>query len=355
MPAERTDISGTQANLRILLVCTVLSAGIFVIDVASLPLGVAAGVSYVGVVIIALWLPKWQHTFIVAGAVSILTMLGFVLSEPAGILWMVVMNRLLALIAIWLVAIGGSWLVFTKRRTSEEALQLVEQEAARARLAKSRFLEAASNDIRHYLQTLMLLNGALQKTVFEAKPQEMISKQANALAQLSDLMNSLLDISELESGGVELEIAEIPMQQFFQKLKDEFEYQADVKGLSFKLVFGEDVAFSDSTLLIRSIRLLISNAIRYTDRGEVAVSCERESGGLRITVQDTGIGIAPDQLARIFDEFYKVENDPAGRNSGLGLGLSIVEHSVRLLGTRVEVESELGKGSKFSILVPAAA
>jgi signal transduction histidine kinase len=355
MPAERTNPSGTQTNLRILLVCAVLAAGIFVIDVASLPLGVAAGVFYVGVVIIALWLPDWQHTFIVAGAVSILTMAGFLMQEPAGVLWMVMMNRLLALSAIWLVAIGGSWLVLTKRRKSEEALQVVEQEASRARLAKSRFLEAASNDIRHHLQTLMLLNGALQKTVVEGKPQQMISKQANALAQLSDLMNSLLDISELESGDVELEIAEIPMQQVFQKLKDEYEYQADAKGLSFKLVFGEDVALSDSTLLIRSIRLLISNAIRYTDQGEVIVSCERESGGLRITVQDTGIGIAPDQLARIFDEFYKIEIDSAGRHGGLGLGLSIVEHSASLLGTRIEVDSELGKGSCFSMLVPAAA
>ena len=354
LPAETNDSSVKQTNQRIALVCFVLAAGIFVVDVASLPLGVAAGVFYVGVVVISLWLPKWQHTYIVAGAVSFLTAFGFLMSEPAGVPWMVVANRLLSLAAIWLVAIAGSWLVLTKRKKAEETLQEVSQEVDRARRAKSRFLEASSNDIRHHLQTLMLLNGALHKTAREAKAQEMITKQGNALAQLSDLMNSLLEISEFESGEVELNIKDVMIQDVFGKLQDEFEYQAEAKGLILKLDYESGVVRSDSTLLSRIIRLLISNAIRYTQEGEVTVTCQRESSGLIINVQDTGIGIAPDQLARIFDEFYKVDNDPAGRNSGLGLGLSIVEYGTRLLNGKIEVESELGKGSRFSLLIPAA-
>jgi signal transduction histidine kinase len=98
---------------------------------------------------------------------------------------------------------------------------------------------------------------------------------------------------------------------------------------------------------------MVSNAIRYTHQGIVNVYCRREAGDLRITVQDSGIGIAPDQLAGIFDEFYRVEKDPASRNGSLGLGLSIVERSANLLGTKVEVESELGRGSSFSFVVPA--
>jgi len=354
MPAEITDISGNRSIQRIAWICAVLAAGIFIVDVASLPLGVAAGVFYVGVVVISLWLPKWQHTFIVAGGVSVLTAAGFLMSEPAGVLWMVLANRLLALAAIWLVAIGGSRLVLTKRRNSDETLQKVALEADRARKAKSRFLEASSNDIRHYLQTLMLLNGALQKTVTEPKAQEMTGKQSDALAQLSDLMNSLLEISELESGEIEVNITEISIHELFQKLREEFEYQAQAKGLLLKFDCESARAHSDSTLLSRIVRLLISNAIRYTNDGGITVSSRLEPEGLRITVRDTGIGIAPDQLARIFDEFYKVENDPAGRNRGLGLGLSIVEQSIGFLGGKIEAQSELGKGSSFSLLVPAA-
>jgi len=353
VPAETNDFSAEQTNQRIGWACFVLAVGIFIIDVASLPLGVAAGVFYVGVVVISLWLSKWQYTFIVAGAVSFLTAFGFLMSEPAGVLWMVVANRLASLAAIWLVAIGGSWLILSKRRKSEETLRIIAQEADRARNAKSRFLEASSNDIRHHLQTLILLNAALNKTVVHSKAQEMVGKQGNALAQLSDLMNSLLEFSELESGEVELDITDVSIPDIFRKLQEEFEYQAEAKGLRLTFRSEAEVVRSDSTLLSRIIRLLVSNAIRYTTEGEVAVSSHREANKLSIAVQDTGIGIAPDQLAKIFDEFYKVEYDPAGRHGGLGLGLSIVEHSIGLLDGKIEVESAPGKGSRFSFSVPA--
>jgi two-component system, sensor histidine kinase len=345
---------GNQSNLQIALTCTLLAAGIFIVDIASLPLGVAAGVAYVGVVLIALWLPKWQHSLIVAGGVSVLTVLGFLLSEPAGIPWMVVANRLLALSAIWLTAIGGSWLVLAKRRTSEDALRQIEQEAERARDAKSRFLDTASNEVRQHLQTLSLLNGALCKTVKQEKAQAMFAMQNDALTRLSDLLNSLLEIGEFESGEVDLEITEIPIQETFQRLQSEFEYQAQAKGLRLEFDAQPAVAISDSTLFTRIIRILVSNAIQYTNSGEVKVSCHREPAGLRITVRDSGIGIAGDELARIFDEFYRVNDNPVARNCGLGLGLAIVERSVSLLETEIEVESEPGEGSSFSLVVPAA-
>ena len=267
---------------------------------------------------------------------------------------MVVSNRLLALFAIWFTAIVGSWLVGAVRKKSEQALQQAEKEADRARNAKSRFLETASNDMRHHLHTLSLLNGALRKTVIEPKAHKMFSMQAEALAHLSDLLNSLLELGKLESGEVELKIDEIPIQEMFRLLRDEFEGQAQAKGLRLHFDSQTEVARSDRMLLMRIIRVLISNAIRYTKQGVVSVNCRREAEGIKITVQDSGIGIAPDQLARIFDEFYRVDNDPVGRNGGLGLGLTIVERSVNLLGAKVEVESELGQGSRFSIGVPSA-
>ena len=111
---------------------------------------------------------------------------------------------------------------------------------------------------------------------------------------------------------------------------------------------------SDSTLLTGILRVLVSNAIRYTNQGEVKVRCRRKPDGLRITVEDSGIGIAPDQIGRIFDEFYRVDNDPVARDGGLGLGLAIVDRSVNLLGTRMDVQSAPGQGSRFSLLVPNA-
>ncbi len=345
-----------RTNVLIALGCGLSATGIFIIDIASLPLGVAAGVAYVSVVLISLWLPRWHYAIFVAGTVSILTILGYLWSEPAGIPWMVVANRLLALSAIWLTAIVGSWLVHTRRRKSQEALRMqhrAEQEADRARNAKSRFLETASNDLRHHLQTLSLLNGTLRKVVVEAEAQKMFAMQDDALVHLSDLLNSLLEISKLNSGDVELEITETPMPEIFRRLQDEFENQAQEKGLKLHFDSQAEVAYSDRNLLTQIVRIMLSNAIRYTNQGIVNVYCRREAGGIRVTVEDSGIGIAPDQLVGIFDEFYRVEKDRASRNGNLGLGLSIVERSANLLGTKVEVESELGRGSSFSLVVPA--
>jgi len=349
--AGHSEFSENRSNVYIALTCTVLAGAIFIVDFASLPLGVAAGVAYVGVVLIGLWLPKWQHSFIVAGGVSVLTVVGFLLSEPAGIPWMVVANRLLALSAIWLTAIGGSWLVLTKRRKSADALRNVEQEAERARNAKLRFLDTTSNEVRQHLQTLTLLNGALRKTVGDAKATEMITMQDDALVRLSDLLNALMEISEFESGEVELNLAEISVDDIFQRLQEEFEFQADKRNLQLEFSSQSGIAYSDSMLLTRIIRILVSNAIRYTNQGGVNVSCRRDPAGLRISVQDSGIGIAPDQQTRIFDEFYRVDNDPVARDGGLGLGLAIVDRSVKLLGTKIEVESEPGRGSVFSLVV----
>ncbi len=478
--ADVTGDLANRTNVLIIVACGLLSAGIFTVDIASLPLGVSAGVAYVAVVLISLWLPRWQYSFIVAGIVSILTILGFLWSEPAGIPWMVVANRLLALAVIWLTTLVGCWLVYTKRKKSENALRMqksfsdtlfqtapavvllldrngritginpyleqvsgygaeevlgkywfeaftreddkpvnpeflheesgkavevpatkliiskegkqrqiewhgttlsdaagkavgylnvgydaterinqekalhkAEQEADRARKAKSRFLEAAGNDLRHQLQTLSLLNGALRKVVEESKAQEMFAMQGGAIAHLSDLLNSLLELSKLESGDVELEIIETPIQEIFDRLKKEFKSQAQAKGLQLSFEARTEIAYSDRKLLTRIIRILVSNAIRYTNEGSVDVFCRREAGSLRITVEDTGIGIEADQLAGIFDEFYRIDKDPARRNGSLGLGLSIVERSANLLGTKVEVESVLGRGSSFSFVVSA--
>lgn len=347
-------IAKNPTDKQILLICAALAAGIFIVDVASLPLGVAAGVAYVGVVLVSLWLSQWKSSLFVAGGVSILTILGYLLSEPSGIPWMVITNRLLALAAIWLTAVLGGWLVFSRRKRSELALQRAEEEADRARNAKFRFLESTSNDMRQDLQTLTLLGAVMRKIVADPKAQEICTSQDEAVANLGDLLNSILEFSELESGDVKPQIADAPIQDIFQQLEDEFTTLAKAKGLELTFSSQAEIALSDSKLLMRILRSLISNAIRYTNRGTVEISCRHDSSGLKIAVSDSGIGIAPDKVGVIFDEFYRVSSDPLGGNGGRGLGLSIVDRGLKLLHTKIEVESELGQGSSFSFHVPVA-
>ena len=352
MTADSVFMSENLTTAQIGLICAAISSVVFVVDIASLPLGVAAGVAYVPAVIVALLFPKWQQTFVVAAATSILTILGYIFSEPAGIPWMVLTNRLLALMVIWLTAIGGTWLVLARRSKANEELLRVEREVDRARNAKLRFLEAAGNDVRHHLQTLVLLNATLRRTVQNEKAQDMFAMQGDALGHLGDLMNSLLDITEIESGDVEPSFEKVDISTVLDSLREEFVAQAEAKNLRLEIDESSEVVRSDQLLLTQVLRSLVSNAIRYTDIGTVAIRCSREVDGLRVSVSDTGIGIGRDHLENIFDEFYRVQNDPAGRDTGLGLGLTIVERIAKLLGVSMEVESEPGQGSTFSLLLP---
>ncbi len=356
MQGQNTKPDGLaiQTDLQIAFICAALSISIFIVDIASLPLGVAAGVAYVVVVLLALWLSHWKYTLFVAGGVSVLTILGFLFSEPAGVPWMVIVNRVLALAAIWLIAVVGGWLVFSKRRRLEQALQQAEKEADRARSAKSRFLSATSNEMRQHLQTLSLLSEVLRKTLAEPKAQEVFTKQNDAVAHLADLLNSILEFCELESGDVQPTITDVAVQGVFQQLRDEFESQAQAKQLQLRFSSQDDTVLSDQMLLAQILRSLVSNAIRYSEQGDIDVTSQREPSGLRISVRDSGMGIASDELAKIFDEFYRVKNDPVDRSSGRGLGLSIVDRGLELLQSTIEVESEPGLGSTFSFVLPVA-
>lgn len=361
VPVKLKSDWSNATDLLVGLACGLLSAGIFAVDVSSLPLGVAAGVLYAAVVLLSLYLPRWQHTVVVAGCVSVLTVFGYFLSEPAGTPWIAVANRTLALALIWVTALTGIRLVHARRRKLEDALRMeyenalkkATQDADRARNVKSRFLGTANDYLRQRLQTLSLLNGTLRKVVAEKAAQDIFAMQLDEVLELQALLDSLLELSELDSGSVEVVLTETPLPDIFMQLRDEFCQQAQAKGLELRFEAGTEVAYSDPELLTRIVRHLIANAILYTDSGVVKVHCRREAGGLRITVEDSGIGIAPDQQGSIFDEFYRVESGPANRSGRFGLGLSIVDRAAQLLGTTIDVQSTVGKGSSFSFLVPS--
>ncbi|MBU0622494.1 MAG: hybrid sensor histidine kinase/response regulator [Gammaproteobacteria bacterium] len=221
--------------------------------------------------------------------------------------------------------------------------------------AKSRFLAAASHDLRQPLAALMIF---LEQLEFErqlsSSGKDVLDHAQQATASLCSLLDGLLDISRLDGQSIRLKIKSFAIQNIFDELGEEFRPIAEQKGIRLKFSPSSAVIESDIILTVQILRNLISNALRYTPSGHVLVGCRHRNGRLAIEVHDTGIGIPEDQLARIFDEFYQVNNPERDRQQGLGLGLSIVERAARLLGHPVALTSKPGKGSTFSVTVPLA-
>ena len=237
------------------------------------------------------------------------------------------------------------------RRQMEIDIKAAQNAAERANKANSAFLAAASHDLRQPVQALNLLNGALRRTVKDERALRMIDSQEASLTAMTNLLNSLLDISRLDAGGVNPDFEEFPIQRLVDRLSAEFKRQARSKGLKFSAQSCDTVVRSDPNLLAEVITNLVSNAIRYTQSGEVQVNCTALDGECRLDVVDTGIGIEQDQLEAIFTEFHQCKA-PGRSNEGFGLGLAIVRRLAKLLDHRIEVESEPGKGSRFSVTVP---
>jgi PAS domain S-box-containing protein len=230
--------------------------------------------------------------------------------------------------------------------TKEVQRQLVEADRA-----KSRFLAAASHDLRQPIQTLNLLNRAARSKAADPMHLTIIEKQQKSLDSMANLLNSLLDISKLEAGVVTPDISDCEVQKIFESLRAEFEDQAQNKGLEFMVDRCHGVARSDPQLLTQILGNLVSNAIRYTREGFVRLRCVHHDQNIRIQVVDSGLGIPADNLAGIFEEYRQVTRDDAS-GEGLGLGLSIVKRTADLLECPLEVESAPGKGSVFSVTVP---
>lgn len=225
----------------------------------------------------------------------------------------------------------------------------------RANKSKSRFLAAASHDLRQPVAALMIF---LEQLEFEqqlsANGRGVLEHAQQATSSMCSLLDSLLDISRLDGQAIRKTIKPFPIQKLFDEMEDEFLQLARHKGIRLKFSPCSAVVESDRVLTGQILRNLISNAIRYTPEGRILVGCRHRRGMLAIEVHDTGIGIAEDQIPKIFDEFYQVDNSERDRQQGLGLGLSIVDRAARLLGHTVTLTSRLGLGSSFALTVPLA-
>jgi two-component system CheB/CheR fusion protein len=240
----------------------------------------------------------------------------------------------------------------TERRRAADALESARREAQQANIAKSRFLAAASHDLRQPLQALSLMRGALARKIQDGKKEEalaLVTRLDETSAAMSGMLNTLLDINQLEAGTVHPQFVNFPISDLLDRLRDEFAYHAGAQNLHLRTVGCSLSVHSDPRLLEQMLRNLLSNALKYTRRGKVLLGCRRHGGTLRIEVWDTGVGIAEQDLQAIFGEYHQVGNAARERSLGLGLGLSIVQRLADLLGHPIRVRSQPGKGSVFSI------
>ncbi|AWK88626.1 hypothetical protein DEW08_21260 [Azospirillum thermophilum] len=239
----------------------------------------------------------------------------------------------------------------TDRKLMEERLCLAKKEAELAASSKSRFLAAASHDLRQPMQSLILFAAALHRHV-DAQGQEQLDHLERSLEALKGLLDSLLDVSRLDAGLVRPQIVDIPLSAVLDELDAAYRPIAEERGLSWSIIGCAGTVHSDRILLARLLRNLVENALRYTRAGGVTIRCRRDGDHLLIEVKDTGIGIPDDQRERIFEEFVQIGNVERNRRQGLGLGLAIVRRIARLLDYRIDVWSQEGKGSLFSVRVP---
>ena len=251
-----------------------------------------------------------------------------------------------------------------KRRTDELAARLrvemdVAEEARRtaeaANRAKTQFFAAASHDLRQPLHAMGLFAEALRQRTHDPEVAALVNSINESVDALEGLFSELLDITRIDTGGVDVNPAPVRLKDVFSRLRLHFEPTAFEKGLMLSFRGEQHVAHTDPVLLERVLRNLVSNAIRYSDDGGVLVSCRPRQGRLLVQVWDSGIGISELTLPRIFEEFYQVQSSrplEAHHRKGLGLGLAIVQRLVALMEAPISVRSRVGHGTVFSVEVP---
>nr|WP_315464701.1 ATP-binding protein [uncultured Rhodoferax sp.] len=240
--------------------------------------------------------------------------------------------------------------------TATRELRLKKEEAETATHAKSRFLAAASHDLRQPTHALGMFVARLGQLPLDAETRRVVGSLEASVQSMQDLLDGLLDVSRLDAGAVQVHRTAAPVEEIFQGLRKALLPLAEGRGLRFRVRISREWFLSDPVLLQRMLVNLAHNAIRYTERGTVLISCRVTEGGeqLRFDVADSGIGISPEHQREIFREFYQVGNSGRDRAQGMGLGLNIVERTAKLLGHTVSLRSQPGCGTRFSIRVPRA-
>ncbi|PNG24899.1 hybrid sensor histidine kinase/response regulator [Methylocella silvestris] len=253
------------------------------------------------------------------------------------------------------VAGGGMALTIrdvSSTKQSERALRHAKEKAEEMDQAKSRFLRAASHDLRQPLATLRILVYNCMREEDKDRRDATLHVMETAVSIMEDLLGSLLQIGQLDAGRIIPRVTTFQLGELFRRLDVQFRHLADEKALVMRFVAPRGAVTSDKALLERILSNLVANAIRYTEFGGILIGCRRVGRALRIEVWDTGAGIEAEYLPRIFDEFYKAPNATRTQKTSLGLGLNIVKRLASLLEHEVTVRSSPNNGTVFTIAVP---
>ena len=246
--------------------------------------------------------------------------------------------------------VNGLMTDITERKRLDEELSLAWKAAGSADRAKSSFLAAASHDLRQPLQALKLLQATLVPHRLSGEARKLVAGIGRSLETMTSILSSLLDVNKLESGNLHPSVSEFSVSDIFESLAGDFVGPVQEAGLGLCIVRSGLIIRSDRSMLAEMIRNLLSNAVRYTDRGRILLGCRRAGDNVRIEVWDSGVGITEDQLPHIFREYY--QGTDGAERGGFGLGLAIVKRLGEVLNHRVEVSSVPGKGTGVFIEVP---
>nr|WP_249209238.1 HAMP domain-containing sensor histidine kinase [Magnetospirillum sulfuroxidans] len=241
----------------------------------------------------------------------------------------------------------------TVRDRTHEAEQRAE-EARRANDSKTRFLAAASHDLRQPLQAAGMFVEALSARLGNSPHQNIVDKMRQSVDATQALLATLLDVSTLEAGHIEPVPTTFSVAPMLTALVEQLEPEASKRNLVLRLVPTDAEIISDPVLLERMLRNLLYNALRYTKEGKILVGCRHRGNKIAICVVDTGIGIPEDKFTAIFEDFSRLGVKGHGSDRGLGLGLAVVRRMAELLGHGIEVRSQVDKGSSFAVIVPLA-
>lgn len=244
----------------------------------------------------------------------------------------------------------------TERKQVQAELLAAKESAEAANLAKSRFLAAASHDLRQPIQAIRLFEEALNRVGLNLEQKRIHDSLSQSVQSLVVILDALLDVSKLDAGMVPLRCEPVEIDQLFRDVDTEFSPLAAAKSLRFKLYFpqGNIAIFTDIKLLQILLWNLIGNAFKYTETGGILVGLRRRGERVLVQVWDTGMGIAPESMGKIFDEYFQVDNPERDRIKGMGLGLAIVKRVAHLLETEVDCRSRPGVGSVFEFSLPLA-
>jgi len=232
-----------------------------------------------------------------------------------------------------------------EQKNTAEALRMVAEDA---NIAKSKFLAAASHDLRQPLHALTLFTEALEVSQKDAKQQRIVDKIKTSVSAMDSLFNALLDLSKLDAGIVTVHENNFPINELLLPLCLEYDKVSEKSEVEFSCETNDVNVKTDKILLEVIIRNLVGNAFRYTNSGKIWIHCfAKDLNKICIEIGDTGIGIPEDQTKKVFDEYYQLTNPERDREKGLGLGLAIVKRLINILHLEIELLSTVGKGSRF--------